>query len=81
MGRKRREKPQRLAAKLLAIRQHLGVSQRKMMKLLKVNSPFNHISEYEIGRREPNLMLLLQYARLAEVPVENLIDDNLDLHF
>lgn len=77
----RRSKPQRLAAKLLAIRQHLGMSQQKMMKLLEADLAYTRISEWEIGRREPNLMLILQYARLAKVPVENLIDDNLDLHF
>jgi transcriptional regulator with XRE-family HTH domain len=76
-----RSKPERLAAKLLAIRQHLRVSQRQMIKLLESNSAYNRISEWEIGRREPNLMVLLRYARLAKVPVENLIDDDLDLHF
>ena len=75
----RRSKPQRLAAKLLAIRKHLGLSQTKMAKLLKPDHADYRISEYEIGRREPNLMLLLQYARLANVSVESLIDDNLDL--
>ena len=74
-----RSKPQRLAAKLLAIRQHLGVSQTQMIKLLESNSRYHRISEWEIGRREPNLMVLLRYARLAGVSVENLIDDNLDL--
>ena len=77
----RRAKPQRLAAKLLAIRQHLGMSQLQMAKLLKPDLAYYRISEWEIGRREPNLMLLLRYARLAKVPVESLIDDSLDLHF
>ena len=76
-----RSKPERLAAKLLAIRQHVGVSQHKMAQLLETNQPYIRLSEYEHGKREPNLMLLLKYARLAKVPVENLIDDNLDLHF
>jgi len=75
----RRSKPQRLAAKLLAIRQHLGVGQFKMAKLLESNQPHTRLSEYEHGKREPNLMLLLKYARLANVPVENVIDDDLDL--
>jgi len=79
--RKPRQRPARLAAKLLAIRQHLGMSQTQMMKRLESNLVYTRISEWEIGRREPNLMVLLQYARLAKVPVENLIDDNLDLHF
>jgi transcriptional regulator with XRE-family HTH domain len=77
----RRPKPARLAAKLLAIREHLGLSQVQMAKLLNPHLAYHRLSEYESGRREPNLMLLLQYARLAKVPVENLIDDDLDLHF
>ena len=81
MGRQPRPKPRRLAAKLLAIRQHLGVSQVQMAKLLKPDLAYHRLSEFESGRREPNVMLLLQYARAANVPVENLIDDNLDLHF
>ena len=75
----RRSKPQRLAAKLLEIRQHLGVSQGKMARLFDPKVADHRLSEFESGRREPNLMLILQYARLAKVPVENLIDDNLDL--
>jgi transcriptional regulator with XRE-family HTH domain len=50
-----------------------------MMKLLESDTSYTRISEYEIGRREPNLMLLLQYARAAGVTVESLIDDHLDL--
>lgn len=81
MGQKPRSRPERLAAKLLAIRQHLGVSQTKMMKLLEADLAYKRISEWETDRREPAVMLLLQYARLAKVPVESLIDDNLDLPF
>ena len=79
MGRRPRSRPERLAAKLLAIRQRLGVNQTEMAKLLKCES--KRLSELESGRREPNLLLLLSYARLAKVLVENLIDDDLDLHF
>jgi transcriptional regulator with XRE-family HTH domain len=76
----RRPKPQRLAAKLLAIRRHLGVSQTNMVKLLESDKlTCARISEWECGSREPNLLLLLSYARLAKVPVESMIDDNLDL--
>ena len=75
----RRSKPQRLAAKLLAVRHHLGLSQTRMTMLLNPDLAYHRISEFESGRREPNLMILLQYARAANVPVESLIDDNLDL--
>jgi transcriptional regulator with XRE-family HTH domain len=37
------------------------------------------ISEYERGIHEPNLMVLLAYARLARVEVELLIDDKKEL--
>jgi transcriptional regulator with XRE-family HTH domain len=81
MGQKARFRPERLAEKLLAIRSKLGVSQIEMAKLLKAEKDYRHLTEWERGRREPNLSLILKYARLAKVPVENLIDDNLDLPF
>jgi hypothetical protein len=37
------------------------------------------ISTYELNHREPPLKVLLAYARAANVSVESLIDDNLDL--
>ncbi|MGH9826083.1 MAG: hypothetical protein ACREDR_22870, partial [Blastocatellia bacterium] len=37
------------------------------------------ISEYELGRSEPPLDVLLAYGRLAGVWVDVLIDDDLDL--
>lgn len=39
----------------------------------------SHISEFERGLREPPLLVLLQYARLIRVPMETLVDDDLDL--
>lgn len=80
MGNKR-PRPARLAEKLLAIRKHLGLSQIKMTSLLQSDIAYHRISEFESGRRDPSLMILLQYARVGGVSVESLIDDNLDLHF
>jgi hypothetical protein len=37
------------------------------------------VSTYEIDQREPPLKVLLAYARVANVSVEALIDDALDL--
>jgi transcriptional regulator with XRE-family HTH domain len=37
------------------------------------------VSEFETGKREPSLIVLLRYARLANVCVDTLIDDDLDL--
>jgi transcriptional regulator with XRE-family HTH domain len=80
MGRSRRPQPQRLALKLLRIREALGVSQVEMVKLLaqpKIHPA--HISGYERGEREPSLPALLRYARLAGVCLDAIVDDALDL--
>jgi len=73
-----RAKPKYLAAKLLAIRQGRKLSQPKMARLLKIRD--SRVSQYETGAREPNLMVLLAYARAGQVTVEQLIDDDLDLY-
>ena len=80
MGRGSRPRPQRLAAKLLRVREALGVSQAAMVELLaqpKVHPA--HVSGYERGDREPPLPVLLRYARLAGVCLDVLVDDELDL--
>jgi transcriptional regulator with XRE-family HTH domain len=75
-------RPRHLAAKLLSIRRSLGLSQIKMVQRLSAHGPrlsYHRISEYESGRRMPSLMVLLAYARAAQIPLENIIDDDLDL--
>lgn len=81
MGRGPREKPKRLAEKLLAIRQMLGLSQTEMLKRLgaELRMAYHRISEFESGKGEPSLIILLEYARVAGVCVEVLIDDTLNL--
>ena len=79
MANTRREQPRRLARKLLAIRQNLGLSQTEMARALKLKVSYTVVSGYELGTNEPNLLVLLRYARLARVPVDNLIDDKLDI--
>lgn len=80
MGHARR-RPSRLAEKLLQIRTALGISQTEMHRRLDVEDeiPYTRISDYELDKGEPTLMILLRYARLAAVPTEVLIDDDLDL--
>ncbi len=80
MGHARR-RPLRLAEKLLQIRTALGLSQTEMHRRLEVEDeiPYTRISDYELDKSEPTLMILLRYARLAGVPTEALIDDDLDL--
>ncbi|MDQ3802533.1 MAG: helix-turn-helix transcriptional regulator [Acidobacteriota bacterium] len=81
MGKKARPKPKRLPEKLLQIRNALGVSQGEMFRRLDVDefSEVKRISDYETGKNEPPLPVLLAYARLAGVCVDALIDDKLDL--
>lgn len=78
----KRPAPKRLGPKLLQIRLALGLSQGEMVKRLDYqDSPLYpaQLSNFEQGKREPTLMLLLAYARAAGVSVEQLIDDKLDL--
>lgn len=79
MGQSRRERPKRLARKLLAIRNRLGVSQTEMARLLNMKASYTAISAYERGTREPGLIILLRYARLAQVSTDDLIDDKISL--
>jgi len=76
-----RPRPERLAEKLRQIRDALGLSQPEMLRRLGVEDliAYHRISEYESDKREPLLMVLLQYARLAGVNAEALMDDDLDL--
>lgn len=79
MGQTHRRKPKRLAAKLRAIRTKLGVSQPEMAKLLKLEVAYTVVSGYERGKQEPDLIILLRYAKLAGVSTDVLIDDKLKL--
>ena len=78
MGNARR-KPKKLADKLLAIRERLGVSQTEMARLLELQQTYTVVSSYESGRREPDLIVLLEYARLVGISTDVLIDDKLKL--
>jgi transcriptional regulator with XRE-family HTH domain len=82
MGRSRRPRPLRLAKKLRQIRTALGLTQQQMFERLgKTGTPLyrGHIGEYETGKREPPMLVVLQYARVADVPMEMLVDDDLNL--
>jgi len=81
MGKKVREKPKRLAEKLLRIRQTLGLSQNGMIRKMGLRYKIAQadVSDYERGRREPPLKVLLEYARAANVYADVLIDDEFDL--
>jgi transcriptional regulator with XRE-family HTH domain len=81
MGRGSREIPGKLGEKLTKIRKYLGVSQDGLVRQFGLSERLtrNEISKYERGVREPALVVLLKYARAAEVNVEVLMDDDLEL--
>jgi transcriptional regulator with XRE-family HTH domain len=76
-----RSRPKRLAEKLLQIRNALGLSQTELWRRLGVEDeiPYTRISDYELDKSEPTLMILLQYARAAGVSIDVLADDELEL--
>ena len=79
MGRSRRNKPLQLSQKLLAIRKRLRMSQTEMARALELKVHYSAVSNYELGTREPDLLIVLRYARLAGVPMESLVDDSINL--
>ena len=89
MGRGRRVLPRKLPEKLKMIRFHLHQSLEGMVRLLEpelhrlgypeVKLYSGYITEFEQGKREPVLPVLLAYARLARSNVELLIDDQVSL--
>ena len=81
MGSAARSKPARLAEKLLQIRTALGLSQNELINHLGLADELirENISSFELGKREPSLLVILEYARAANLSVEALIDDALNL--
>lgn len=81
MGRSARPKPKRLPAKLLRIREALGLSQNEMLVPLGLKGKRLRatVSGYEVGRIEPPLPIILKYARLAGICTDILLDDALEL--
>lgn len=82
MGTGKRVRPARLAEKLKVIRESLELTTEDFVSRLNCPSIPLHrasITQYEKGRREPPLIVLLQYARLANVYVDVLIDDDVEL--
>ena len=81
MARSPRPKPARLPEKLLQIRFALDLSQDGMLRELGLEERLSRtsISAYELGTSEPPLPVLLDYARIANVWMDVLVDDELDL--
>lgn len=78
-----RPRPERLAEKLLFIRQQLegGLSQTEIIQRLGLEDGIERerISKYERGVLEPPWFVLCAYADVANVWLEVLVKDDLDL--
>ena len=82
MGHKR-NRPDRLAEKLLQIRKALGLTQKEMAERLSkqagVKIIYRNVSKYERDKSVPYIEIVLAYARLANVEMNQIVDDDLDI--
>ena len=78
MGSTKRDYPRKLARKLRKVRDREGLSQSEIAKKLGVKDRAI-ISQFESGKRQPPLPVLLRYARLAGVVMDVLVDDKMKL--
>jgi transcriptional regulator with XRE-family HTH domain len=79
-----RRRPKLLAEKLLRIRHQLKLTQEELKERLEQlgfvrDLDRADVSDFERGRRDPDLLTLLSYGRLANVYLDVLVDDELDL--
>jgi len=81
MGRAARLRSERLAEKLRAVREALGMSQNELIRHLGLEELIyqSNVSGYETGEREPPLPILLKYAEAAGVCLDVLANDDLEL--
>jgi transcriptional regulator with XRE-family HTH domain len=81
MGTNPRVRPQRLAEKFRYVRISLDLTQAELLRQLDIEelATQSKISEFESGKRDPSLLILLQYSRLAGGHMEDLVDDKTDL--
>ena len=84
MGRGIRTQPKGLKDKLKAIRSKMGITQQEMVNLLRSYAPnefvdSGYISQFENGKREPSLPVLLAYSKLTGLSINTFVDDDVDL--
>ena len=81
MGRRARYIPERLPEKLIQIRKLMGLTQQEMLKRLDLPDEIlqTSISQYERVKVEPPIFVLLRYADVANLWLEVLLRDNLNL--
>lgn len=64
--------PTMLASRLRWIREDAGLTQARMS--IRINTATARISDYEVGRREPQLLILRRYAAFADLTLSELLD-------
>ena len=76
-----RWRPKQLGEKLRKIRLTLDLSQSTLLKKLGFEKELSYtrISDYELDKTDPPLPVLVEYARVAGVHLEFIVDDRLDL--
>jgi transcriptional regulator with XRE-family HTH domain len=81
MGRRARYIPKQLPYKLIQIRKALGLTQQEMLERLELPEEIlqTSISQYERGKIEPPIFVLLRYAEVANIWLEVLVRDELNL--
>lgn len=82
MGRAKKVTPKHLSKKLTAIRKNLGLTYEELITRLdcpEIPLYRASISQYESGKIEPPLPVLLRYAKLVNISTDVLIDDDIDL--
>jgi hypothetical protein len=50
-----------------------------MARALELKVHYSAVSNFELGTREPDLIVVLRYSRLAGIPMEIIVDDQLNL--
>lgn len=83
MGRASRKRymPARLGEKFLQIRAALNLTQESMLERLQLLPEItqSNISAYERGTKEPPIFIIIRYAEVANVWIDVLVKDSLDL--
>ena len=79
-----RRRPERLAEKRCHIRHRLELTQEELKERLEQFGFVSDldradVSDFERGRRDPDLLTLLSYGRLANFYLDVLVNDELDL--
>ena len=84
-----RNRPKFLHEKLRRLREHLNVDAPNMAEKLRseiasqskreIEIKRHRISDFELGRSEPDLLMMLAYARLGRVRMDSIIDDDVSV--